>query len=119
MELSLGEMLLIALAIVVLFGPDKLPEIARGLGEGVRKMKGAVEDIKTEIMKEADNPVSEIKKEIEKVKEAAKEANPINHLKEDLLSSNSSKNSVDNSSIEEKPILKPSEDENYEGPVSR
>ena len=65
MELSLGEMLLIALAIVVLFGPDKLPEIARGLGEGVRKMKGAVEDIKTEIMKEADNPVSEIKKEIE------------------------------------------------------
>ena len=60
-------MLLIALAIVVLFGPDKLPEIARGLGEGVRKMKGAVEDIKTEIMKEADNPVSEIKKEIENV----------------------------------------------------
>jgi Sec-independent protein translocase protein TatA len=51
--------------------PDKLPEIARGLGEGVRKMKGAVEDIKTEIMKEADNPVSEIKKEIEKVKQSA------------------------------------------------
>jgi sec-independent protein translocase protein TatB len=66
MELSIGEMLMIALAIVVLFGPDKLPEIARGLGEGVRKMRGAVDDIKTEIMKEADNPVSEIKKEIEK-----------------------------------------------------
>lgn len=68
MELSIGEMLMIALAIVVLFGPDKLPEIARGLGEGVRKMRGAVDDIKTEIMKEADNPVSEIKKEIEKGK---------------------------------------------------
>jgi sec-independent protein translocase protein TatB len=66
MELSIGEMLMIALAIVVLFGPDKLPEIARGLGEGVRKMRGAVDDIKTEIMKEADNPVSEIKKEIER-----------------------------------------------------
>ena len=73
MELSLGEMLLIALAIVVLFGPDKLPEIARGLGEGVRKMKGAVEDIKTEIMKEADNPVSEIKKEIEGFTESINE----------------------------------------------
>ena len=46
MELSLGEILLIALAMVVLFGPDKLPEITRGLGEGVRKMKGAVEDLK-------------------------------------------------------------------------
>jgi sec-independent protein translocase protein TatB len=35
-------------------------------------MRGAVEDIKTEIMKETDNPVSEIKREIEKVKDAAK-----------------------------------------------
>ena len=68
-ELGIGEMLVIAIVIVVLFGPDKLPSIARDLGQGVRKMKGAVEDMKTEIMKEVDNPVSEIKKEIEKVKE--------------------------------------------------
>ena len=35
-------------------------------------MRGAVEDIKQEIMKETeDNPVSEIQKEIEKVKEEA------------------------------------------------
>ena len=60
MELSIGEMLLIAVAIVVLFGPDKLPQIARDLGEGVRKMRGAMEDVKTEILKETDNPVSEI-----------------------------------------------------------
>jgi sec-independent protein translocase protein TatB len=37
MELSIGEMALIAIAIVVLFGPDKLPQIARDLGAGVRK----------------------------------------------------------------------------------
>lgn len=37
MELSIGEMALIAIAIVVLFGPDKLPQIARDLGSGVRK----------------------------------------------------------------------------------
>ncbi len=65
MELGFMEMVVIALAIVVLFGPDKLPSIARDLGSGVRKMRGAVEDIKSEILKEADNPVSEIKKEIE------------------------------------------------------
>lgn len=109
MELSIGEMLLIALAIVVLFGPDKLPQIARELGQGVRKMRGAVEDIKSEIMKETDNPVSEIKKEIEKVKEAAKDAATVK------LADNTQ--SPENP--EPKNELKPSEDENFQGPVSR
>ena len=77
MELSIGEMLLIAVAIVVLFGPDKLPQIARDLGQGVRKMRGAMEDVKTEILKETDNPVSEIKREIDKVKQAAQDYNPL------------------------------------------
>ena len=80
MELSIGEMLLIAVAIVVLFGPDKLPQIARDLGQGVRKMRGAMEDVKTEILKETDNPVSEIKREIDKVKQAAKDYNPLAEL---------------------------------------
>ncbi|MNK55290.1 sec-independent translocase [compost metagenome] len=107
MELSIGEMLMIALAIVVLFGPDKLPEIARGLGEGVRKMRGAVDDIKTEIMKEADNPLSEIKNEIEKVKKSAQDFDPL---------------ADDNTTTfinEEIPKQDLSEDETHEGPVSR
>ena len=107
MELSLGEMLLIALAIVVLFGPDKLPEIARGLGEGVRKMKGAVEDIKTEIMKEADNPVSEIKKEIEKVKKSAQEFNPL------------AEKNTQEALAQRTPKIDLSEDDTHQGPVSR
>ena len=110
MELSIGEMLVIALVIIVLFGPDKLPQIAREMGQGVRKMRGAVDDIKTEILKETDNPVSEIKKEIEKVKEAAKDYNPINSLKDDVLASDSKP---------EIPTIKPSDDENFEGPISR
>jgi len=98
-------------AIVVLFGPDKLPQIARDLGAGVRKMRGAVEDIKTEIMKETDNPVSEIKREIEKVKDAAKDFNPMKDVQNDILTDSQSSN---------EPIKpKPSEDETYEGPVSR
>lgn len=109
MELSFGEMALIAVAIVVLFGPDKLPQIARDLGTGIRKMRGAVEDIKTEIMKETDNPVSEIKREIEKVKDAAKDFNPMKDIEKDILTELSSQPA--------KP--KPSEDETYEGPVSR
>lgn len=67
-DIAFSEMLIIVLVIIVLFGPKKLPQIARDLGQGVRKMRGAMEDIKTEILKETDNPVSEIKQEIEKVK---------------------------------------------------
>lgn len=107
MELSLGEMLMIALAIVVLFGPDKLPEIARGLGQGVRKMRGAVDDIKSEIMKEADNPLSDIKKEIDKVKQSAQEYNPLADVKNQ------------NFLKEETPKIDLSEDDSHEGPVSR
>ncbi|WP_297985204.1 twin-arginine translocase TatA/TatE family subunit [uncultured Chryseobacterium sp.] len=107
MELSIGEMLMIALAIVVLFGPDKLPQIARDLGSGVRKMRGAMEDVKTEILKETDNPVSEIKREIEKVKDAAKDFNPVNSLKDDILNA------------PEKPKVNLADNDDYEGPVSR
>lgn len=106
MELSIGEMLMIALAIVVLFGPDKLPEIARGLGEGVRKMRGAVDDIKTEIMKEGDNPLSEIKSEIEKVKKSAQDYNPLNDSKSETTEETPKKIDL-------------SADESHEGPVSR
>ncbi len=115
MELSLGEMLLIAVVIVVLFGPDKLPQIARELGQGVRKMRGAVEDIKTEILKETDNPVSEIKREIEKVKSAAKEYNPAESIKNEILAE---KSSVSIENTESKNIISPLDDA-HEGPVSR
>lgn len=106
MELSIGEMLLVALVIIVLFGPDKLPSIARDLGQGVKKMRGAVEDIKTEIMKEADNPISEIKREIDKVKESAKDFNPVENIKKDILT-------------EPQPKVNNAENKDYEGPVSR
>lgn len=114
MELSIGEMLMIVLVIVVLFGPDKLPTIAREFGQGIRKMRGAVEDIKTEILKEADNPLSDIKKEIEKVKEAAQDFNPVENIKRDILSE-------PNGDIaqNEPPKAKPQDDPQYEGPVSR
>ncbi len=107
MELSIGEMLLIAVAIVVLFGPDKLPQIARDLGQGVRKMRGAMEDVKSEILKETDNPVSEIKREIDKVKQAAKDFNPMNDMDKDMLSER------------EKPKENLADNNDHEGPVSR
>lgn len=113
MELSIGEMLMIALVIVVLFGPDKLPSIARDLGQGLRKMRGAVDDIKTEIMKETENPVSEIKKEIEKVKDQVKNYDPTPEIERALAEKEKTTTTVEKSEIH------PSENNEHEGPVSR
>jgi len=69
------EVLMIILAALLLFGPKKLPEIARGLGEGVRKMKQASEDIKKEILNhtEENDALKEIKEDIKEAKKTIEE----------------------------------------------
>ncbi|MCB9202754.1 MAG: twin-arginine translocase TatA/TatE family subunit [Flavobacteriales bacterium] len=72
--LAFSEVIWIILIALILFGPKKLPEIARGLGEGVRKMKEATESIKQEIIKQTeDSSVKEIKEDIDKAKETIQE----------------------------------------------
>jgi len=44
-----GEMMLIMVAVLLLFGGKKLPELARGLGKGIREFKDASEGVKREI----------------------------------------------------------------------
>lgn len=44
-----GEIMLIVIAILLLFGGKKLPELARGLGKGIREFKDASEGVKREI----------------------------------------------------------------------
>lgn len=43
------ELLIIALFILVFFGAKKIPEIARGMGKGIREFKDATKEIKNEI----------------------------------------------------------------------
>jgi len=66
------EILVIGLIVLLLFGADKIPEIARGLGKGIRQVKDATDDIKSEIKKSAKNQgldTKSIKKEIDDVKD--------------------------------------------------
>lgn len=49
-----GEILLIVIAVFLIFGPSKIPEMARGLGKFINDIKRASEDIKSEINREAD-----------------------------------------------------------------
>ena len=50
------EMVVIALVILLMFGAKKLPELARGLGQGIREFKGAVDGVKDEL-KEAEDSI--------------------------------------------------------------
>lgn len=43
------EVLLILLVILIFFGAKKIPELARGLGKGIREFKDATKEIKNDI----------------------------------------------------------------------
>ena len=68
--INFEEIVVILIFSVIIFGPKKIPEIARGLGEAVRAMKKATEEIKREIMNPVDeiNPVKDIQDKIEESK---------------------------------------------------
>lgn len=48
------ELILIILVIVLLFGGKKIPELMRGLGQGVKEFKKAKDDISSESSKNND-----------------------------------------------------------------
>jgi len=48
------ELLLIFLAVLLLFGAKRLPEIAQGLGKGIREFKKSVKDTSDEIKSSLD-----------------------------------------------------------------
>ena len=81
--LGTQEFLLIMLAILFLFGPKKIPELARGLGKMMRHVKDARENVMSEIrkggldvddaketfqrqIKDATNEVTDIKDQVQK-----------------------------------------------------
>lgn len=80
-----GEMFLIILVALMLFGSDKIPEIARNLGRGMQQLKNATNDIKHEINKSAE--IEDIKKSFTDLGEntpTQQIQGEINKMKEDL-----------------------------------
>jgi sec-independent protein translocase protein TatA len=55
-----GELFVIVLIIIMLFGSKKIPELARGLGKGMREIKNATNDIQREI-REGSREINSIK----------------------------------------------------------
>lgn len=73
--ISGAEIALVLFIVVMVFGADKIPEVARGLGKGMRVLKDATNDIKSEITKSAEQHgidtsiTKDIDQEIKKVKD--------------------------------------------------
>jgi sec-independent protein translocase protein TatA len=68
--LGTGEFVLIAFIFLLLFGPDKIPGVARMAGKGIRKIKDASNDIKKEIHASSqgvDSMTSEMRKDIQEI----------------------------------------------------
>ncbi|MEL6590124.1 MAG: twin-arginine translocase TatA/TatE family subunit [Bacteroidota bacterium] len=53
--LGTWEVLVIVLVILLLFGAKKIPELAKGLGKGIREFKDASREIKREIEAEVSS----------------------------------------------------------------
>jgi sec-independent protein translocase protein TatA len=91
-----SELIFTLLVVIMLFGADKIPEIARTLGKIMRQVKDATEELKTEITNSADANGIDTKsltggftQEIENVKQSFKK----------IIADNSIENPLDIKSI--------------------
>lgn len=76
-SIGTGELLLILLFVLFFFGSKKIPDLARGLGKGMREMKDAVQGIEQDIkqginLEEEKKMVEEVKKDIQSSKDELK-----------------------------------------------
>lgn len=80
-----SEIFLILLAVLIFFGADKIPELARGLGKGMREFKRAAEDIKSEI----NNSTADVRSEMDELKsdlntQTSEIKKEVEHIREDI-----------------------------------
>ncbi len=68
-DLGMQELIVIFVVALLVFGPQKLPELARSLGKGMAELRKSLQGIKEEIdseMGEIEKPIKEELKDITK-----------------------------------------------------
>lgn len=60
-----GEIIIIVLVILLLFGGRKIPELMRGLGRGIKSFKEGMNEVKDEIEKPINEGVNEVKNAVD------------------------------------------------------
>jgi TatA/E family protein of Tat protein translocase len=66
-QLGFGEMLVILVIALLVFGPKKLPELGKSLGKGIREFKKATNDLKSnweDHIREAESSVDDVKQDV-------------------------------------------------------
>ncbi|MGO3806631.1 MAG: Sec-independent protein translocase subunit TatA/TatB, partial [Sphingobacterium sp.] len=76
LNIGTQEMVLIVIVILLLFGGKKLPELARGLGRGIREFKDASEGIKQEISDQINNFEKDLDVTVDEPKQETKPVEP-------------------------------------------
>ena len=61
LNLGAGEIVLIALVVLLLFGGKKIPELMKGLGKGDRNFKDGLKDVEDQINSDAADSNSDKK----------------------------------------------------------
>ena len=70
--ISGAELVFVFFVILLVFGADKVPDIARTLAKGMRQLRKATQDIKSEIEKSAEKQgldTKQIKQDLKEVKD--------------------------------------------------
>ncbi|HJE83909.1 Sec-independent protein translocase protein TatB [Megasphaera hexanoica] len=68
-NIGMGEMIVVAVVALFVFGPGKLPEVARAVGKGLREFRKAMQDVADDLNAEEIREVKEsIQKDIKDVK---------------------------------------------------
>jgi sec-independent protein translocase protein TatA len=114
-DVSGGEIVVILMFVLIFFGSKKIPEMARGLGKGIREIKDASDSIKREIQKEGNKMKDELVNTGQSMLDAAKdedstESNQSAEVQEEPKSISSSEEEAP----EEKEEVKP-----FKGPIPR
>jgi sec-independent protein translocase protein TatB len=65
-DISFMEMLIVAIAALVVIGPERLPKVARQAGQWVTKMRRYVDDVKTDFNRQLElSELRDLKKDVE------------------------------------------------------
>ena len=68
LNLGSGEIMLVLLFVLLFFGSKSIPDLARGLGKGMREMKDAMNSVQREINREVNQAQQAVTQHVDEIK---------------------------------------------------
>lgn len=60
-KIGMGELLIILVVVLLIFGPTKLPALAKSMGQAVKEFRKGTQEVEDGLNKLASEPVAEAK----------------------------------------------------------